>query len=117
VTDDDLVEWNYGRYEGATSEDIHRATPGWQIFRDGAPGGETPEQVGNRVDRVIARVRDMRENVAVFSYGHLLRVLVTRWIGLPPAVGAHFLLDTATVSILATYGDVRSIGKWNCPQT
>jgi broad specificity phosphatase PhoE len=81
VIDPDLVEWNYGEYEGLTPRQIHEATPGWLIFRDGCPGGEAPEQVGARVDRVIARARAAPGDVALFAHGHVLRVLVARWIG------------------------------------
>ena len=83
VIDSDLVEWNYGEYEGLTPKQIREMAPGWLIFRDGCPGGETPEQVGARVDRVIARSRAVDGDVALFAHGHVLRVLVARWIGLP----------------------------------
>ena len=105
VIDPDLVEWNYGEYEGLTPEQIHQKAPHWLIFRDGCPGGETPEQVGARVDRVVARVRAVEGNVAVFAHGHLLRVLVARWIALPAVAGQHFLLDTGTLCVLGHYGD------------
>ena len=103
VIDPDLVEWNYGEYEGLTPKQIHEKAPGWLIFRDGCPGGETPEQVGARVDRVIARVCAVEGNVALFAHGHLLRVLVARWIGLPAGAGQHFLLDTGTLCVLGYY--------------
>jgi broad specificity phosphatase PhoE len=83
VIDADLVEWNYGEYEGLTPEQVHEVAPGWQIFRDGCPGGEAPEQVGARVDRVIARSRAVDGEIALFAHGHVLRVLAARWIGLP----------------------------------
>jgi probable phosphoglycerate mutase len=83
VIDADLVEWNYGEYEGLTPGSIHEAAPGWLIFRDGCPGGEAPEQVAAWVDRVIARSREIEGNVALFAHGHVLRVLVARWIGFP----------------------------------
>ena len=111
----DLVEWNYGQYEGLTSDAIHRSAPGWQIFRDGAPGGETPVQVGERVDRVIGRVRAVDGNVAVFAHGHVLRVFVARWIGLPPSGGQHFLLDTGTLCVLDQYRAAPAIKIWNGP--
>ncbi len=113
--DPDLMEWNYGRYEGITSEVIHQAALHWQIFQDGAPGGESPEQVGARVDRLIARVRAVQGDVALFSHGHLLRVLVARWIGFPPAAGEHFLLDTGTLCVLDAYRGVPAIQVWNGP--
>ena len=79
--DPELAEWSYGEYEGLTPEQIHEKAPDWLIFRDGCPGGETPEQVNARVDRVIARVRAVDGDVALFAHGHVLRVLVARWIG------------------------------------
>ncbi|HSA80167.1 MAG TPA: histidine phosphatase family protein, partial [Geminicoccaceae bacterium] len=88
VTDHDLVEWNYGEYEGLTPKQIRNVTPDWLIFRDGCPGGEAPEQVGARVDRVIARARAAEGDVALFAHGHVLRVLAARWLGLPAAAGS-----------------------------
>jgi len=82
VIDRDLVEWNYGAYEGLTPKQIHEKAPGWLIFRDGCPGGETPEQVAARADRVIARARAVEGDVALFAHGHVFRVLVARWVGL-----------------------------------
>ena len=87
VIDPDLAEWNYGQYEGLTSAQIHETSPGWLVFRNGCPGGETPEQVGVRTDRVIARARAAEGNVALFAHGHVLRVLAARWIGLPAGSG------------------------------
>ena len=115
VIEPDLVEWNYGAYEGLTPEQIHATAPGWLIFRDGCPGGETPEQVGARVDRVIARARAVEGNVAVFAHGHVLRVLAPRWLGLPPGAGQHFLLDTGTLSVLGFYRDIPAVRTWNGP--
>ena len=83
----DLMEWNYGEYEGLTLGQIHEARPGWLIFRDRCPGGETPERIGARVDRVIARARAADGDVALFAHGHVLCVLVARWIGLPAGGG------------------------------
>lgn len=111
----DLVEWNYGEYEGLTPAQIHHKRPGWMIFRDGAPGGETPEEIGARVDRVIARVRKAEGNVALFAHGHVLRVLVARWIGLPTGGGQHFLLDTGTLGVLSQYRAAPAIRVWNAP--
>jgi broad specificity phosphatase PhoE len=96
----DLVEWNYGDYEGRTSAEIHETRPDWQLFRDGCPGGEAPEQVGARANRVVERVRAVRADVLVFSSGHFLRVLAARWLGLEPAAGRFFLLRTASLSVL-----------------
>ena len=103
VIDPNLVEWNYGEYEGLTPKQIQERAPGWLVFRDGCPGGETPEQVGARVDQVIARVRAIDGNVALFAHGHVLRVVVARWIGLPTGAGQHFLLDTGTLCVLGYY--------------
>lgn len=111
----DLVEWNYGKYEGLTAEKIHETAPGWQIFRDGAPGGETPGQVTARVDRMIARTRSEEGDVALFAHGHLLRLLVARWIGFPPTAGECFLLDTGTLCVLSYYRDTPAIKVWNAP--
>jgi broad specificity phosphatase PhoE len=82
VVNSDVVEWIYGEYEGLTPDEIHKVAPGWLIFRDGCPGGETPEQVGERIDRAIARSRAVGGDVAIFAHGHVLRVLGARWIGL-----------------------------------
>lgn len=98
--DPDLVEWNYGAYEGQRTEDIRRERPDWRIFRDGCPGGETLAEVGERADRVIARVRAIDANVLLFSSGHILRILTARWLGLEPAAGRFFLLSTASLSAL-----------------
>ena len=115
VIDPELAEWNYGEYEGLTPEQIHEKAPGWLIFRDGCPGGEMPEQVGARVDRVIARVRAADGNVALFAHGHVLRVLVARWIGLPLSAAEHFLLDTGTLSVLGYYHELPAVRVWNGP--
>ena len=98
--DGDLVEWNYGDYEGRTSAEIHETRPDWQLFRDGCPGGEAPDQVGARANRVVERVRAVRADVLVFSSGHFLRVLAARWLGLEPAAGRFFFLRTASLSAL-----------------
>lgn len=98
--DRDLVEWDYGDYEGRRTVDIHVKCPDWQLFRDGCPGGETPEQIGLRADRVVRRIRGIPGNVLLFSSGHFLRVLAARWLGLEPAAGKYFLLSTASVSAL-----------------
>ena len=111
--DADLMEWNYGEYEGLTPRQIRERAPDWMIFADGAPGGETPAQVGVRVDRVIARVRAANGNVAVFAHGHFLRMFAARWLGLPPTGGRHFLLDPGTLSILSYYRGIPAIWRWN----
>ena len=114
VIDYDLVEWNYGEYEGLTPKQIKEIAPGWLIFRDGCQGGEAPEQVGDRVDRVIARVRAAGK-CALFAHGHVLRVLGVRWLGLPVGAGQHFVLSTGTVSVLGYYHDIPAIRIWNWP--
>lgn len=111
----DLAEWNYGRYEALTPAQIHEENPGWMLFRDGSPGGETPEEVGLRVDRVIARALEADGDVALFAHGHVLRTLTARWIGLPPGEGKRFLLGTGTLCILGFYRDVRAVNVWNAP--
>lgn len=111
--DADLLEWNYGDYEGLTSPQIRAERPGWMIFRDGCPNGETADEVGARVDRVIARVRATKGHVALFAHGHVLRVLAARWIGLAPSGGSRFLLDTATISVLSSYRGVPAVRSWN----
>jgi broad specificity phosphatase PhoE len=115
IIDSDLVEWNYGKYEGLTPKQIHEAAPGWLIFRDGCPGGEAPEQVGARVDRVIARSRTVDGDIALFAHGHVLRVLVARWIGLPASGGQHFLLNTGTLCVLGYYHEIPAVRIWNGP--
>ena len=99
-SDCDLVEWDYGEYEGKTSADILRRRPEWQLFRDGCPGGESVEEVARRADRVVARVRAIDGDVLLFSSGHFLRVLTSRWLGLDASCGRLFVLSTATLSVL-----------------
>lgn len=111
--DPDLLEWNYGDYEGLTPAQIHALAPGWMIFRDGCPGGENAAQVGARVDRLIARVRAVKGNAALFGHGHIFRVFAARWLGLPPEGGCHFMLDTATLNILSYYRGVPAVKRWN----
>ena len=98
--DRDLVEWNYGEYEGRRTSEIRAERPDWQLFRDGCPGGESPHQVGARADRVVGRVRAVGGDVLVFSSGHFLRVFAARWLGLEAAAGRFFLLGTASLSAL-----------------
>ena len=115
AVDPDLVEWNYGDYEGRTSAEIQRARPGWLIFRDGCPGGETPEQIGARADRVVARVRAAPGDVLLFSSAHILRVFTARWLGLPVAAGQYFVLHTASLSALGYEHDASEpvVRLWN----
>ena len=121
AADPDLLEWNYGDYEGRTTREIHAERPDWQLFRDGCPGGETPEQVGERADRVVRRAREVQGNVLVFSSGHFLRVLAARWLGLAPSAGRFFLLSTASLSslgsehgrsdpVISLWNDTRHVG-------
>jgi broad specificity phosphatase PhoE len=113
--DPDLAEWDYGEYEGRRTAEIHAERPGWLLFRDGCPGGEAPEQVGARADRVIARLRAVSGDVLVFSSGHFLRVLTARWLGLEVAAGRYFLLGTASLSVLGYEHDRTEpvIRLWN----
>ena len=113
--DRDLVEWNYGDYEGLRTVEIHAKRPDWQLFRDGCPNGESPEQVGVRADRVVNRVRAIKGNVLIFSSGHFLRVLAVRWLGLEPAAGKFFMLSTASLSALSYEHELShpAIQFWN----
>ncbi len=113
--DPDLVEWDYGQYEGRRTAEIHAERPDWQLFRDGCPGGESPDQVGARADRVVGRVRAVKGDVLVFSSGHILRVLAARWLGLDPAGGRYFLLSTASLSALGYEHNLAepAIRLWN----
>jgi broad specificity phosphatase PhoE len=95
-----LLEWNYGEYEGRLTTEIHKERPDWQLFRDGCPGGESPNEVGTRADRAVKRVRAVEGDVLVFSSGHFLRVFAARWLGLDAAFGRYFLLNTASLSAL-----------------
>jgi len=113
----DLVEWDYGEYEGLTREQIDARTPGWRLFGDGCPGGESSMQVAARVDRIIARIRAIDGDVALFAHGHVLRLLAARWVGLPAVAGSHFLLDPATVSVLTHYRGTPAVKSWNAPLT
>src|SRR5207237_777768 len=97
---DALIEWDYGDYEGRTTDDIRAERPGWLLWRDGCPGGERPDDVGRRADRVITTLRDATADVILFAHGHILRVLAARWVGLAPAEGSRLALDPATISVL-----------------
>ncbi len=113
--DPDLAEWNYGDYEGVRTVEIHKMRPGWQLFRDGCPHGESPQDVGTRADRVVSRMRASKGDALIFSSGHFLRVLATRWLGLEPFAGKFFILDTASLSALSYEHDLSSpaIRFWN----
>jgi broad specificity phosphatase PhoE len=109
----DLMEWDYGAYEGLTTPEIREERPGWTLWRDGVPGGETSEEVGARVDRVIAELRAAGGDAAIFAHGHLLRVLAARWLGLDPGDGRLFALDTATIGVLGYERETAVIRLWN----
>jgi probable phosphoglycerate mutase len=114
--DPDLVEWNYGEYEGRRTAEIRAERPGWQLFRDGCPGGESPQQAAARADRVVSRVRAVPGDVLLFSSGHFIRVLACRWIGIEPTVNARsFMLSTASLSALGYENDLSRpvIQLWN----
>jgi broad specificity phosphatase PhoE len=109
----DLHEWDYGDYEGLTTAEIWERRPGWVLWRDGCPGGESPAEVGARADRVIAEIAGSDGDVAVFSHGHMLRVLGARWIALEPEGGGRLGLSTAAISVLGHERDTAVIARWN----
>lgn len=113
--DPDLMEWDYGAYEGRTTAELQRAQPGWNIWHVEVHGGESVEDVGRRVDRVIERVAGIPGDVALFAHGHVLRILAARWIGLPPGGGERLALDTASLSVLGTEHGTPVIRRWNQP--
>lgn len=116
--DDDLAEWDYGQYEGITTDEIRESRPDWNIWRDGCPGGETPDQVAARLDRVLARIRPVLAggDVALVAHGHSLRVAAARWVGCPVGTGAVVLHPiTGTLSALTFEHDQPVIGYWNAP--
>ena len=98
---EDLAEWNYGDYEGITTKEIRQKSPGWTVFDSPTPGGETPDQVANRCDSVIARLMAVQDDALVFAHGHVLRVLIARWLRLSPQSGRHFVIQTGTLNILS----------------
>jgi len=114
-TEPDLTEWHYGQYEGLTTAEIRRTVPGWTVFTHPCPGGETPEQVAARVDRVVARVRPVEGAVLLFAHAHVLRVLAARWIELDPRAGRHLVLNTGTASLLGYEHGHPAILSWNVP--
>jgi probable phosphoglycerate mutase len=117
TVDEDLVEWDYGDYEGLTTPEIRTTRPDWSLWTDGCPGGESPEDVGSRIDRVLDRVRPLLVDgdVALVSHGHALRVVGARWIEQPVAFGARLSLDTATLCELGFEHHKESIRAWNAP--
>lgn len=115
VVRDELAEWDYGDHEGATTAEIREQDPGWVLWTHGAPGGESPDQVAARVDRIVDELLDAGDDVAVFAHGHLLRALAVRWIGLPIEAGRLFRLRTGTISRLGWKREIRVIDLWNDP--
>jgi probable phosphoglycerate mutase len=111
---DDLKEWDYGDYEGRTTHDIRQERPDWSLWRDGVPNGESPDHVGERVQRVIQRCLQTDGNVALFAHGHVLRILTAVWLGLPPHDGQLFALNTGTMSVLGFEHEYHVILRWNC---
>jgi probable phosphoglycerate mutase len=109
---DELREWDYGDYEGLTTAEIRTRDPGWDLWRDGCPGGERPGQVGARVDRMLALVADVR-HVLIFAHGHVLRVMAARWLQLEPGAGARFALGAGAVSVLGHERETRVVQGWN----
>jgi probable phosphoglycerate mutase len=101
LVEPDLLEWNYGEYEGRRTCEIHAERPEWRLFRDGCPGGESPGQVAARADRIVRQIREIEGDTLLFSSGHFLRVLAARWLGLEPAAGRFFILSTASLSALS----------------
>jgi broad specificity phosphatase PhoE len=111
---DDLKEWDYGLYEGRSTADIRQERPEWSLWRDGVLKGESVEDVGTRVERVIERCLSVAGDVALFAHGHVLRILTARWLSLPPNMGQLFALGTGSISVLGFEHDYRVIQRWNC---
>ncbi len=112
---DDLLEWDYGAYEGRTAREIQAEVPGWSIWTGGVPEGETAEEVARRAERVIERAIAVRGDVALFAHGHVLRVIAACWLGLPPRDGRLFTLGTASTGVLGYEDDARVLRAWNFP--
>lgn len=113
IVDEDLVEWNYGEYEGVTTDEIRRSVPDWTIWTGVCPGGETADQVSTRLDRVVARARSVEGDTAAFAHGHCLRALAARWLGLSVREGRLLDLDTATISVLGFERETPVVIRWN----
>jgi probable phosphoglycerate mutase len=114
--EDNLMEWDYGAFEGKRGKEIRKDRPGWLLFRDGCPGGESPQDVADRADRFIAHVNALKGDIMAFAHGHIIRMIAARWLGLPPAAGKFFYCKPASVGVLAYEHDSRSepiIFKWN----
>ena len=114
---EDLIEWDYGDYEGLTTPEIQKRVPGWTVWTGASPNGETVEQVGARADRVVTRAQAAGGDVALFGHGHLSRILAARWIGLEPSAGRLLALSTASLSVLGYERDTRVIRLWNQTST
>ena len=115
IVDDHLREWDYGDYEGLKTLDIRKERPGWFLWDDGVPNGETIDEVAGRADRVIKRAREVDGDVLVFAHGHILRILASRWLEQPPGFGRHLILSPATLSILAHEREAPALETWNAP--
>jgi probable phosphoglycerate mutase len=114
VVTDDLKEWDYGLYEGRSTTDIHKENPGWMLWRDGVPQGESLDQVKVRVQRVIQRCLEVDGDAALFAHGHVLRILTAVWLNMPPGNGEFFALNTGSMSVLGFEHDYHVIRRWNC---
>jgi broad specificity phosphatase PhoE len=112
---DALLEWDYGEYEGETTDRIRESRPGWNLWRDGCPGGETVAEVSARVDPLVSELKDSEGDVALFAHGHVLRVLAARWVELAPEAGARLWLATATISVLGFERETAVFKRWNAP--
>jgi probable phosphoglycerate mutase len=110
---DDLLEWDYGQYEGRRTPEIRNERPGWTLWSGGVPGGETAEDVARRADRVVHRVRSVDGDVALFAHGHVLRVIAARWLGQPPEAGRWYMLSPTTLSVLGWERETPAIERWN----
>ena len=110
---DDLHEWDYGEYEGLTTPEIRTEVPDWSLWRDGCPGGEMPDEVGARADRVLTRLRQIDGDVVVFAHGHILRVLTARWLQMGPEQGARFALKAGALSVLGYERETEVLQRWN----
>jgi broad specificity phosphatase PhoE len=110
---DDVREWDYGQYEGLTTPQIREENPGWNLWRDGCPAGESPEEIGARADRVLERIAATPGDVLLFAHGHILRVLAARWIGLPVSGGSRLALRAGAISVLGFERETRVLQRWN----
>jgi probable phosphoglycerate mutase len=113
IIDPDLREWDYGEYEGLTTDEIRATSPGWNLWRDGCPGGETPDEIAARADRVLERLRPAGGDALVFAHGHILRVLTARWLAMSPTAGARFALAAGSLGALGWERDTEVISRWN----